>query len=226
MKIIAALTAALLTSTAFGGDTIVWNEVAASSSGSKIVDDSNPATPVCQKFNPNRPELGGVQFIANGDTMSVLFSGVNINLGSNNRSGRASCRVVIPARVAKGIYFAELQEDLTYGIVKSAGAEAKIFVSSKFAGWQVPGTGFTLTYPKGHGTEVNIPSDTITNISDWTQNSGRFCGMNRNGISVNYIADFVMQGIKDNWSDTLIMSVDGLDLRYSSTLEYRKCDLR
>jgi hypothetical protein len=203
-------------------DTIIWDAGRATSGGSKILD-SGPTTAACARYNPNRPELGGVQFIANGDTVSILMDTAALNLGFGNRSGRTNCRIVIPAKVAKGVYFAELQEDMTYGIVKSAGAEGKIFASTKFAGWQVPYTPFTLTFPKGK--QVNIPSDTVTNITDWTVNTGRFCGRNRSGVAVNYIADFVLQGIKNSFSDTLIMSVDGLDLRFESTIAWKKCDL-
>lgn len=195
--------------------TIQWNAAQAVSNGQAQYSDGRTGA-ICAP--------GTVNFIANGDTVSVLFQDNAITLGDYTRGGLSICNIVIPARIAKGYYIAQLTQQMYYGVVKTAGAEAKVNLTSFLAGFQTPDSfGLELYFPRG--TAYNIPSGVKESSSDWSVSARPRMCRGSGSFPVNYKARIAISGVKDTVNDALVLNVDGMDIRFESTVVWAQCNL-
>jgi hypothetical protein len=204
----ALITSALSSIAMADGATIIWDANRAISGGSKRIGRS--AEQVCIKDV-------NTFFIDAGNTLSVLLTdlGVALPAGDDALTGRANCRIVVPVEVARGKFLADLTQTVTYGVVKGAGATARVSANSSFFGHPLP----VLSRGYSWGPIVNSPLEQVSRTDTFRVNTPSAAGWIRSwcfgrqprGI---YTSNLAVGVEKDSFYDEAQLAIDGLDVKF------------
>lgn len=160
---------------------------------------------------------GDTALISFGNSVAVLFSkfGVDLPAGGPNTAlaDLKNCSIRIPAKLRKGFYFSELVQTVTYGVNKSANTYAKIATNSNFYGAPI---NFTVLEPLG---VKNVPLATHTKTTPFLVLAA-CAGKDLNGL---YLSDMAVTGNRNSKYESIILGVQGLDLRYDITIPILLC---
>lgn len=202
--------AGLLTATSAFANSISWNEHQAVAVGSG-----------CNSRDMSRPI--DTYFLANGNDLSVIFSGIGVNLPGGSGlplAERKNCSIRVPAQIAGGYYVGELTQVLSYGVTKTYGTRGGISTRSSF--FNAPASPFTINFHMGQSLNVPLQSQTrrdlyLVNthrslISSWCRNPR---GIFRSDISVS--------GQRQSDYDDLIIYSDALDVRFEAVAGLVTC---
>jgi len=192
---------------AFAQNTIKWETDRAVLQGSK--NQGGFSERICSKDSDTF-------LIGNGDQLTVILTNLGIQLpsGDSALTGRANCRLAIPVEAARGRYAADLEQTVTYGLVKGTGSSVSVAVKSTFFGFPVN----PLNKLYRFGTVQNIPLETATRTDRFVVDSRpgswwyRWCGVRPKGI---YTADLAVAAEKADAFDDVQASIDGLDVRFT-----------
>jgi hypothetical protein len=161
--------------------------------------------------------FGDTQFIAFGNDVAVLFSrfGVELPAGgpSNSLSQLKNCNVRIPATIRSGIMISKLMQRITFGVNKSANTSGKITSNASFFG--LPVASFSVPVPFG---AINEPALTQTKETPFLVNAA--CSNVATGL---YRTDMAVGGNRAGAGESLILAMQGLDLRYDVLLTIIAC---
>jgi len=156
-------------------------------------------------------------FVDAGNTLSVLLTDLGVALPSGDMAltGRANCRIVVPVQVARGLYLADLTQTVTYGVIKGAGATARVSANSSFFGHPLP----VLSRGYGWGPIVNSPLEQISRTDTFQVNTPAFqtwfrtwcLGRQPKGI---YNSNLAVGIEKNNMYDEAQLAIDGLDVKF------------
>ncbi|MFZ9521079.1 MAG: hypothetical protein ACO3A4_11445 [Silvanigrellaceae bacterium] len=178
--------------------------------------------------------------ITNGDMVSFVFTA----LGEEYRNARKSnvsispCQIVLPIEVEQGKRIEEINQTLTYGIVKSQGIQARLDFMSNFArrqpnGKSNPGdlnlnmASASAVFPANQifNEPLLIMPQPVARVPE-DERPGtphkRFCNRERSRM-FNYHSDIFVRLNKLRENATISFAVDGLDLKYEMGLNLRKC---
>ena len=162
---------------------------------------------------------GDAAFISSGNSVAVLFSklGVDLPAGgtSNALTGLKSCSVRIPATLRKGFYFSELIQTITYGVNKSYDSSGTITSLASF--FNKPVASFTVNVPRGVKSSPAIPT---SKTNAFLVNASCFSGYDLKGL---YRGDLSVAGTRASKNESIILTTEGLDLRYEITCPIRLC---
>lgn len=192
---------------AFAQSTIYWDTARAVLQGSK--NQGGFSERICS--------IDGDTFlIGNGDQLTVILTNLGVQLPSGDTAltARANCRLAIPVEAARGRYAADLEQTVTYGLVKGAGSSVSVAVKSTFFGYPVN----PLNKLYRWGTVLNIPLETATRTDRFLVDTKpgswwyRWCGIRPKGI---YTADLAVAAEKSQAFDDVQASIDGLDVRFT-----------
>ena len=187
----------------------------------------------------NRPRDAFI--ITAGNQISVVFTQLGSVFRQNRRTGQmqSGCRIVLPASLAAGYYVSQLDETLTYGVVKTTGVAAELRTTSNFARRRPDGqsnpadlmrnfVGSLTTFPASQ--DLNEPLATITQPitrvgRDNQANSPyqRFCARDR-ARQVNFVSGIQIRVDQNDPSASISISVDGLDLKYMVNTQASACN--
>lgn len=160
---------------------------------------------------------GDTAFISAGNDMAVLFSrfGVDLPVGGFNTSlsDLRNCNVRIPATIKGGFKITELTQMITFGVNKSANTSGKITTQSSF--FTLPVASFSVSVPFGARQDPAV-SQTKTNQFFVTT----ACGHDVSGL---YLSNMAVSGNRSSAGETLILAMQGLDLRYDIILQLFPC---
>jgi hypothetical protein len=192
---------------AFAQNTIYWNTAGARLAGSK--NQGGVSTPICS--------IDGDTFlIGSGDQLTVILTGLGVQLpsGDSALTARANCRLAVPVEAARGRYAADLEQTVTYGLVKGTGSSISVSAKSTFFGYPVN----PLNRLYRWGTVLNIPLETATRVDRFLVDTRpgswwyRWCGIRPKGV---YTADLAVAAEKNSFMDDAQASIDGLDVRFT-----------
>lgn len=161
----------------------------------------------------------------NGNDLAIVFTNLGVNLpgsgASNQLADRKNCTVRVPASIAKGVYIGQLTQQFTYGVTKTAGANASVATRSTFFGFNV--SPYTWSVPQG--VDINEPLMTQSRVDNFAVNSPwwqGWCNPNR-PLQGLYQANIAVSGQRNNMWEDLIVFVDGLDLKYEVLSAFYTC---
>lgn len=150
-------------------------------------------------------------FLANGDDVSVVFSGLGVNLPGGSGlplSDRKNCSIRIPARIANGWYVGQLTQTLSYGVTKTAGSQGAISTRSTF--FNVPASPFRISY--NYGSSLNRPLETSRRVDNYLVYAPSLC---RSPAGI-FKSDLSISGQRrSDWEDLILVS-DALDIRFEA----------
>lgn len=226
IRAFAPLAALLVTPSAFAQD-VVWRP--------ELIQAQGVGCRFGTSSDPNQDAF----VLANGDSISFVFT----KLGEAYRNGRGTmtvspCRIILPLEVAAGAWIEEISQTLTYGIVKSAGIQARLDFISNFArrlpnGRSNPGdlkenmasAAAVFPAPQIFNEPMALLPQPLTRIGENNRNDSphrRFCNRER-GRLFNYHSDIMVRVNKLKPNATIAFAVDGLDLKYEMKLKVRRC---
>lgn len=160
---------------------------------------------------------GDTQFIAFGNDVAVLFSrfGVELPAGgpSTSLSQLKNCNVRIPATIKSGLMISQLTQRITYGVNKSANTSGKITSTASF--FNLPVAQFSVNIPFG---AINEPALTQTKTTPFLVASA--CSAVATGL---YRTDMAVGGNRAGGGESLILAMQGLDLRYDVLVTIIPC---
>lgn len=192
---------------AFAQNTIKWDTNRAVLQGSK--NQGGFSERICAKDSDTF-------LIGNGDQLTVILTNLGVQLPSGDfaLTARANCRLAIPVEAARGRYAADLEQTVTYGLVKGSGSSVSVAVKSTFFGYPVN----PLNKLYRFGTVQNIPLETATRTDRFLVDTRpgswwyRWCGVTPRGV---YTADLAVAAEKANAYEDVQASIDGLDVRFT-----------
>lgn len=204
---LAALTVASIVAPAFAQNTIFWDTARARLAGSK--NQGGFTQSICSVD-------GDTFLIGNGDQLTVILTNLGVQLPSGDQAltGRANCRLAIPVEAARGRYAADLEQTVTYGLVKGTGSSVSVSAKSTFFGYPVN----PLNKLYRWGSVLNIPLETATRTDRFIVDSKpgswwyRWCGIRPKGV---YTADLAVAAEKADSFEDVQASIDGLDVRFT-----------
>lgn len=163
-----------------------------------------------------------------GNDLAVVFTELGVVLPGNASpvlAGRKTCLVRVGATVAPGYYIGNLTQRLTYGVTKTPRTRGSIATQSTFFNYRVDP--YTVEVPYNRAINAAILTNSrvdrflVSTRPDWYQG---FCARNRAPKGI-YSANIAVSGQKDSAREDLIMSVDGLDVKYEVTAGPVQCQL-
>ena len=192
---------------AFAQSTIFWDTGKARIAGSK--NQGGYSQSICSIDNDTF-------LIGAGDQLTVILTGLGVQLpsGDSALTARANCRLAIPVEAARGRYAADLEQTVTFGLVKGAGSSVSVSTKSTFFGYPVN----PLNRLYRWGTVQNIPLETVTRVDRFRVDTSpgswwyRWCGVRPKGV---YTADLAVAAEKSDSYDDVQASIDGLDVRFT-----------
>jgi len=158
----------------------------------------------CKSFGANTDTA----IIAAGNDLAIIFS----NLGVTGPNQLKNCSARVPAIVQQGFYLAQLQQTITYGVVKTFGTTGKITTLASF--FNQPVSSFSVTVPV---VAMNNPAVTQTKLDPIAVVSG--CGGILRGLFRSDIA------VGSQGAGQITLTTQGLDLRYDIVLAFHLCPL-
>jgi hypothetical protein len=164
--------------------------------------------------------------MSSGSEADVIFNSFQIALtgsgggdgGTSARADLKNCRVDLPLWVRKGVYLANLDERLDFGVVKSYASSGAIDSRAWFYGWPIA----RMTIPFGYGL-MNAPTISRTRTSTWSVYD-YFCSHpDPNGIRGLYVNMISMSGQRANTGESCVIATQGLNLKWHITAAFRLC---
>lgn len=159
----------------------------------------------CKSFGPTTDTA----IIAAGNDLAIIFS----NLGVTGPGQLKNCSARVPATVRQGFYLGELQQTLTYGVVKGAGTTGRITALASFFNQSV--SSFSVNVPS---IAMNNPAVTQTHSDMIPVVSG--CAGSLRGL---FRSDLAVGSSVNPGQITL--TTQGLDLRYDVAFAFFLCPL-
>jgi hypothetical protein len=164
----------------------------------------------------------------NGNDVAVVFTRLGVDLpggASSVLADRKNCSVRIPATIAPGLYIGELTQRVTYGVNKTARTSGSLATRSTFFGFNV--SPYTVVAPAGR--QINEPLLTNSRVDSFSVRTtpswySGWCSRTRAPRGL-YQANFAVNGQKDNSRESLILFVDGLDLKYEVVAGPVRCQI-
>lgn len=165
-------------------------------------------------------------FVSSGNEADVIFNNFQISLtgnglGGSGTSARAelkNCRVDFPLWVRKGVYLANLEERLDFGVIKSYASTGALDSRAWFYGWPLS----RMTIPFGYGV-MNAPTVSRNRTSTWSVYD-YFCSHpDPNGIRGIYINMISMSGQRANTNESIVLATQGLNLKWHIVAALRLC---
>ena len=158
----------------------------------------------CKSFGP----ATDTAILAAGNDLAIIFS----NLGVTGPNQLKNCSARVPATIQQGFYLGQLEQTITYGVVKGFGTTGKITTLASF--FNQPVSSFTVNVP---GLPMNNPAVTQTQVDPLVVVSG--CAGSLRGLFRSDIA----VGAQGNGQ--IILTTQGLDLRYDVVFAIQLCPL-
>lgn len=162
----------------------------------------------------------------NGNDVSIVFTQFGIEMpGAAHRplADRKNCNINIPASIPRGAYVADLTQRLIYGITKSANSQSNLMVQSSFFGMNMNSHGMDFRQGQVVNEALKVQSRVdhydSTRTPDWHRG---FCDQNRDQQG-RFESHMTVTGQRKTDSDTLIMFVDGLDLKFELVTAVAAC---
>jgi hypothetical protein len=161
--------------------------------------------------------------IAAGEDLSIVFSDMGDSLPA--QSGRKlrineGCRIKVPAVLEGGFYLGEFTQTVTYGFIKTAGSEATVKFKSKFFHQHVA----DILVELKHGVSGSVPLDFVSRSDLFTRHGAVWPGWcRRRDRRGNFVTDLDVKGRRDSDNETLIVFVDGMDLRFQIAPRSTRC---
>ncbi|HRI63661.1 MAG TPA: hypothetical protein PK156_05470 [Polyangium sp.] len=146
--------------------------------------------------------------LAAGNDLAIIFS----NLGVTGPNQLKNCSARVPAVVRQGYYLGQLQQTITYGVVKGFGTTGKITALASF--FNQPVSSFSVNVPIG---AINNPAVTQTKVDVIPVVSG--CGGELRGLFRSDLA------VGAQGAGAITLTTQGLDLRYDIVLAFFVCPL-
>jgi hypothetical protein len=159
----------------------------------------------CKSFGPSTDTA----IIAAGNDLAIIFS----NLGVTGPAQLKNCSARVPATVQQGFYLGQLQQTITYGVVKGNGTTGRITALASF--FNQPVSNFSVNVP---AIAMNNPAVTQTKVDlipVVSGCSGALRGLFRSDLAV---GSSVTPG-------QITLTTQGLDLRYDVAFAYFLCPL-
>jgi hypothetical protein len=160
---------------------------------------------------------GDTQFIAFGNDVAVLFSRFGVELPAGGFSPVLSqlknCNVRIPATIKSGVMLSQLTQRITFGVNKSGNSSGKITSTAQFFG--LPVAQFSVNVPFG---AINEPALTQLKTTPFIVASA--CNNTAFGL---YKTDMAVSGNRSSSGESLLLAMQGLDLRYDVLLTFVPC---
>lgn len=165
--------------------------------------------------------------IASGNDVSVIFSNLGFSLtDGSGLVGNNLCNLRIPATIQSGLYIADLEQSVLFGVVKSAGSEGTLRNKARFFGISLlsPEINFSRGRSENNPQKVERRKDRFSsrgpgNGRDWVN---AWCKRDRMPRGA-FDAQIKVQGRRDSAQENLIVFVDGLDLRYDVVSQLQNC---
>lgn len=158
----------------------------------------------CKSFGP----ATDTAILAAGNDLAIIFS----NLGVTGPNQLKNCSARVPAIVQQGFYLAQLQQTITYGVVKSFGTTGKITALASF--FNQPVSSFSVNVPIAALNNPAVTQTKVDPIQVVSGCAGVLRGLFRSDLAVG------AQG-----SGPITLTTQGLDLRYDIVLAFFECPL-
>lgn len=177
------------------------------------------------RLRPDSTSGANTFVIENGNDVSVLFTGLGINLPAGSGGGmraQRTCVLNIPAQLAPMRYFADVTQVLSYGLTKSAAAQASFSLKGHF--FNTPLAGIELFYASG--SSVNEPLLVAQRRNSFPRSGHplprNLCNRSQPVVG-NYHAQIRVDGQRASRDDDLILYGDALDIRFELDLNVSAC---
>ncbi len=160
---------------------------------------------------------GDTAFITFGNDVAVMFSAFGIDLQPGGSSPALSalrnCNVRIPATLRGGRKILELAQRVTYGVNKSESSSAEIKMHSTLFGRLLT----PMNVPVGSSARqdpavVHMKKDQFT-----------VTGACSHDMPGNLVSNMSVSGHRSSASESLLLGMQGLDLRYDLVLSLAPC---
>lgn len=168
-------------------------------------------------------EQGDTSFVVAGNEISVVFTNMNVELNDPYLplSGRKNCKVVIPTRIAKGMYLGRLDQKLTYAINKTSGSMGTIRSSARFFDFSL-GSIVINAQP----SEVGMINSTKSASNDFMMKAPSWCKTYKDKAFMgNLTLDMVVNGMRSHNSQVIGLFIDGYDARWTAVGGIYSCNL-
>jgi hypothetical protein len=160
---------------------------------------------------------GDTAFITFGNDVAVLFSkfGVDLQPGGSSPALAAlkNCNVRIPATLRGGRKILELTQRITFGVVKSESSDAEIRVHSTAFG--------NLLTPMNVGVGAGAKQDPA--VVHMKKEQVSVTGACSHDMPGNLVSNMSVSGKRSSASESLLLAMEGLDLRYDLVLSVAPC---
>lgn len=175
------------------------------------VDEANAVGNGCSSAQ------GDTMFITAGHDVAVLFSrfGVDLLAGGSNPalSVLKNCNVRIPATLLGGRKVIELTQMVTYGVNRSESSTAEIRMHSTLFG--------VLLSPMNVDVGAGPSQDPA--VSRSKKDQLQITGACSHEMAGSLISNMSVSGKRSSKNETLLLAMQGLDLRYDLVLTLASC---
>lgn len=163
----------------------------------------------------------------NGDDLSVVFTKLGVNLPGGSSPllmAQSNCLVSVPASIAPGNFIGRLTQNISYGVTKTEHTKGSVLASSNFFGMAVSPHQLILPDGKKLNTPLaNIMRQDLFNTRATPMWLKAWCARSRASKGI-FSANISVFGQKDNKNESLIMFVDGMDLKFEVAVSIQTCE--
>lgn len=161
-------------------------------------------------------------FVTAGPEVSVVFSRLGVNLASDMdpMAARQECAVRIPVKIAKGRYIGKLVQTLLFGVSKSPGAAGSVAMRATF--FNEPAAVVSESFARG--AQVDEPLREVRKVNKYrvTRDDPR---CKNPGVKGLYAFNMAVSGSRDNPQESVVMQIDGADIKFTATAQIHECEL-
>lgn len=165
---------------------------------------------------------GEVSFITAGHEVSVVFSGLGIELDAGDSSGgvtaKKNCRIVIPTKVRAGYYLAKLNQKLSYGYTRTDSTSGTVSAISEFYGQAAGNISRNVPTPGMNSYAVPLAQAEVN--SYWRVNP-QWC-LTRDYVG-NFKSNLVVTAKRTDYRKDIKISIDGHDIRFDAVGDALVC---
>ncbi len=166
---------------------------------------------------------GEVRFISAGNEVSVIFSGLGVEMNggdsTNGLTAKKTCRIVIPTKVQAGYYLGKLEQTITYGYTRTDSTSGQILAYTEFYGQKAGNMSRAIPTPGLN--PYNVPSAQMKDVGYWRVNP-EWCQA-RSYIG-NFKANLTVTGRRSTAAKDLKISIDGHDIRFDAVGDAYLCN--
>ena len=161
--------------------------------------------------------------LVNGNDVSFVFSnlGVALDFASPEPTAREMCSFKIQAQVGTGFFPGEVTQSYEYGVRKTSGAAGSLEANIRFFGFNV--SPLPLSFPAG--TALDVVNGTATHTDLFSANTPWTAAWCRSArpLAGALTGNLTVQGDRGGATDSLVMFVHGLGLKYDLHMDLASC---